>query len=98
MGYTIVVIESFKHKGLKKLFYEGSKRGVNPNQAQKLTDILDRLDACIKVEDMNYPGSNLHTLKGNYKGYWAVDVSGNWRVMFQFDNGNASEVDYVDYH
>lgn len=98
MGYTTVVIEGFKHKGLERLFYTGSKKGVNPDQAQKLTDILDRLDAAIKVEDMNYPGSDLHSLKGNYKGCWAVKVTVNWRVLFQFDNGNASAVDYVDYH
>ncbi|MHB2025028.1 MAG: type II toxin-antitoxin system RelE/ParE family toxin [Elusimicrobiota bacterium] len=92
------MIDGFKHKGLEKLFYTGSKKGVNPNQAQKLTDILDRLDAAIKVQDMNYPGSDLHPLKGDCVGYWAVKVTGNWRVMFQFDNGNVSAVDYVDYH
>ena len=45
MGYTIYVIENFKHKGLEKFFYTGSKKGIQPDQAQKLADILDRLDA-----------------------------------------------------
>ena len=98
MGYTMYVIESFKHKGLEKLFYTGSKKGIQPEQAQKLADILDRLDAATIINDMDYPGSLLHPLKGSFKGCWAVKVSGNWRIVFQFINGNAYVVDYMDYH
>jgi proteic killer suppression protein len=92
------MITSFAHKGLADFFYDGSKRGIQPRHAQKLADILDRLDAAQHVEDMRYPGSDLHPLHGGLAGYWAVKVSGNWRVIFRFDNGNASHVDYVDYH
>ena len=92
------MIKSFRHKGLEKLFCDGSKRGIAPNQAQKLTDILDRLDAASITNDMDYPGSMLHPLKGKLKGHWAVKVSGNWRVTFRFENGDVYEVDYVDYH
>ena len=60
--------------------------------------VLDRLDASGSVEDMGYPGSDLHPLKGELKGFWAVKVSGNWRVIFRFDGGDAYEVSYVDYH
>jgi len=98
MGYTIYVIENFKHKGLEKFFYTGSKKGIQPDQAQKLSDILDRLDAATIINDMDYPGSLLHPLKGSLKGCWAVKVSGNWRIVFQFINGNAYIVDYMDYH
>jgi len=80
MGYSITVIENFKHKGLEKFFYTGSKKGIQPGQAQKLADILDRLDAAAIINDMAYPGSVLHPLKGELKGYWAVRVSGNWRI------------------
>ena len=59
---------------------------------------LDRLDAAQHVEDMRYPGSGLHPLQGTFAGYWAVRVSGNWRVIFRFDNGNAFTVNYLDYH
>ena len=97
MGYTISVIENFKHKGLEKFFHTGSKKGIQPDQAQKLADILDRLDASTIINDMDYPGSFLHPLKGDLKGYWAVRVSGNWRIIFQFRNGNAYVVDYRDY-
>ena len=50
------------------------------------------------MQDMRYPGSDLHPLHGDLAGSWAVKVSGNWRVIFQFANGNASHVDYMDYH
>jgi proteic killer suppression protein len=92
------MITSFTHKGLEDLFYEGSKRGIQPQYAQKLTDILDRLDAAQNVQDMAYPGADLHPLRGDLVGYWAVKVSGNWRVIFRFADGNASHVDYLDYH
>lgn len=92
------MIRSFRHKGLKGLFLEGSRRGIQPEQAQRLEDILDRLNAAAAIDDMNYPGSFLHPLKGNRKGYWSVRVSGNWRVIFRFENGDAYAVDYVDYH
>jgi len=92
------VIKGFRHKGLEKLFYDGKKKGVQPEHAGKLTDILDRLDAAAVVNDMNYPGSKLHPLKGNLKGHWSVKVSGNWRVIFRFKDGDAYVVDYKDYH
>ena len=47
---------------------------------------------------MNLPGLRLHSLKGRLKGAWAVDVSGNWRVVFRFEGKEAVDVDYVDYH
>lgn len=92
------MITSFTHKGLEDFFYDGSRRGIQPRHARKLADILDRLDAAAHVEDMRYPGSDLHALHGDLAGYWAVKVSGNWRVIFQFAEGHASHVHYVDYH
>ena len=92
------MIKSFRHKGLAKLFYDGTKKGVKPDQARRLMDILDRLDAAALIEDMGYPGSGLHLLKGNLKGHWAVQVSGNWRVTFRFEDGDVFIVDYADYH
>lgn len=92
------MIKSFEHKGLENYFYDGTKKGIKPQHAQKLADILDRLDAAKDIKDMNYPGSGLHQLKGNKKGLWAVKVSGNWRVTFRFKEGDAEVVDYLDYH
>lgn len=92
------MIKSFRHKGLEEFFTNGTKKGIRPEHARKLADILDRLDASAQVQDMTYPGSALHPLKGELKGCWAVKVSGNWRVIFRFEAGDASVVDYVDYH
>ncbi|MBK8869621.1 MAG: type II toxin-antitoxin system RelE/ParE family toxin [Elusimicrobia bacterium] len=92
------MIKSFAHKGLERYFYDGSKRGIRPEHAQKIGDILDRLNASFVVQDMGFPGSGLHPLKGDLKDHWAVKVSGNWRVVFRFDGGNAYVVDYRDYH
>jgi toxin HigB-1 len=91
------MIKSFRHKGLKKLYNTGSKQGILPEHAARLRIILARLDASSSSEDMNLPGLALHQLKGSLKGFWSVSVSGNWRVIFRFENGNALDVDYVDY-
>jgi len=92
------VIKSFEHKGLENYFYNGTKKGIQAQHAQKLGDILDRLDAARDVTDMRFPGSDLHQLKGKMKGLWAVKVSGNWRVVFNFKEANAYDVNYIDYH
>ena len=92
------MIKSFKHKGLEDFFYTGKKKGIKPEQAARLERILDRLNAASEIRDMNYPGSDLHKLVGDKKGQYAVRVSGNWRIFFEFVNGNAYIVDYGDYH
>lgn len=92
------MIKSFAHKGLHRLFADGSTQDTQAKHAQKLLDILDRLDASAEVQDMNFPGSGLHPLKGERKGYWAVKVSANWRVVFRFEDGDAFDVNYLDYH
>jgi proteic killer suppression protein len=92
------MIKSFKHKGLEIFFYSGTKKGIKPEHAGKLERMLDRLNAANDLKDMNYPGANLHALSGDRKGQYSVRVSGNWRVIFEFVNGDAYVVDYDDYH
>ncbi len=92
------MIRSFRHKGLQRFFTTGSKAGIQPGQADRLKDILFRLDVARRPEDMGFPGSDLHPLKGRLKGFWSVKVNGNWRIIFHFEKGDALEVDYVDYH
>ncbi len=91
-------IKSFRHKGLEEFFLTGSKRGIQPEHAGKLEEILDRLHRAGAASDMGYSGSHLHPLKGNLDGYWSVRVSGAWRVVFRFVNGDAHVITYVDYH
>ena len=92
------MIRSFAHKGLETFFLDGVKKGIQAKHAQKLADVLDSLNASCAVKDMNFPGSGLHQLKGKLRGYWSVKISGSWLVIFLFKNGDAFDVDYVDYH
>ena len=92
------MIRSIRHKGLKRLHDEDDPRGVIAQHAVKLRDILARLDAAGTVTDMDVPGFRLHELKGSMKGFWAVTVRANWRVIFRYADGDALDVDYVDYH
>lgn len=92
------MITSFAHKGLAKFFHTGSMAGIQAKHAARLQMILKLLDRARTISDMKFPGANLHPLKGNKKGLWAVKVSGNWRITFRFQDGDAEIVDYVDYH
>ena len=91
------MIHSIRHKGLKRL-YEDNPRGVIAEHVVKLRDILVRLDSASTVADMDLPGFRLHPLKGEFKGFWAVTVRANWRVVFRFAERDVADVDYVDYH
>ena len=96
--YNINMIKSFAHKGLKDFFENGSKKGIQPEHAPKLSRMLDRLDASISPQDMNLPGYRLHPLKGDKQDMWSVTVNGNWRLTFYFNRQDAYLVDYQDYH
>lgn len=92
------MILSIRHKGLKRLYEDDDSRGVASDHAEKLRDILARLDAAASAADMDLPGFRLHPLKGGLKGFWAVTVRANWRVIFRFVGPDVVDVDYVDYH
>jgi toxin HigB-1 len=87
------MIKSFIHKGLEDFFYDGTRKGIQAKHASKLEAILDRLDAANEIKDMNYPGSCLHLLLPKKKGRWAIKVTGNWRLTFEFKDGDAFNVD-----
>jgi toxin HigB-1 len=92
------MIQSIKHKGLKLFFEKGNSSKIQPTHKRRLRLILTLLHAAKDIKDMNYPGSNLHRLSGDFKNYWAVNVSGNWRIVFRFEKGEVFDVDYIDYH
>ncbi len=92
------MIRSIRHKGLKRLYEDDDPRGVVSEHAEKLRDILARLDAAGAAADMDLPGFRLHPLKGELKGFWAVTVRANWRVIFRVADRDVLDVDYVDYH
>ena len=92
------MIIGIKHKGLATYFATGNKSGIQPQHEKKLRLILGRLHASTEPKDMNLPGLRLHQLSGMLSGYYAVDVSGNWRIIFRFEGQDATDVDYLDYH
>jgi toxin HigB-1 len=92
------MIKSFKHKGLETYYSTGSTKGIQSIHATKLRMQLAALDFATSIKDMDIPGYRLHELKGNKKGLWSITVNGNWRVTFEFENGNAYIVNYEDYH
>ena len=96
--YNVVMIKSFKHKGLRKFYETGDAKGIQPDHKQKIRIRLTALDTATCIEDMNTPGWRLHILKGDRQGLWAIDVNRNWRIVFEFKDGNAYVVDYEDYH
>jgi proteic killer suppression protein len=92
------MIRSFKHKGLAKFFESGSTAGVQAKHVKRLRLILGRLNVATGAKDMDLPGLRLHQLSGSRRDIWSVTVSGNWRVTFRFENGDADVVNYEDYH
>jgi proteic killer suppression protein len=92
------MIKSFRHKGLETFFETGSKAGIQPHHAARLSRQLRRLDESKSASDMNIPGWKLHPLEGALEGHYAVWVNGNWRITFMFEDENAVLVNYQDYH
>ena len=92
------MIVSISHKGLKLLWTKNDTTKLPQNQVRKIRNILILLNGATKVDDMNYPGADLHPLKGEMKGFWAVTVTGNYRIIFRFEEEDAYLLDYLDYH
>jgi len=92
-------IKSFRHKGLREFFEAGRSRGLRADQTKRLRRLLTALDTAAGIDDMNlFPGWRLHPLTGDRKGFWSVSVTGNWRLIFRFEDGEARDLDLVDYH
>jgi toxin HigB-1 len=92
------MIRRFRHKGLEQFFQHGDTSGINAQFAARLRRMLTQLNVSTGPAGMNLPGFRLHQLRGDRRGQWAVSVSGNWRLVFVFEDEDATEVDLVDYH
>lgn len=92
------MIKSFRHAGLQSFFETGSKAGIRPEHVPRLNRILGVLDAATLIQQVNVPGFKLHKLTGNLRDHWSVTVSGNWRVIFRLEDGEAELVNYLDCH
>lgn len=92
------MIKSFRHTGLEKFFVKGTAAGIQAKHIKKLRLQLAVINTASVIADINKPGWRLHQLNPKKDDIWAIDVNGNWRVTFQFRNGNAFILDYRDYH
>jgi toxin HigB-1 len=94
-----MAIRSFRHKGLERLFAEDDVWGIPPALAPKIKRMLLALANAAVISDMAlFPGWRLHPLTGDLSGFWSLTVTGNWRIIFRFEDGEADDVDLMDYH
>jgi proteic killer suppression protein len=92
------MIRSIRHRGIKRLFERDDRSKLRPDLVNRIARILTRLNAAGSIDDVNVPGFGLHRLGGDLKGFWSVTVSRNWRIVFRFEESDAFDVDFIDYH
>ena len=92
------MILKIRHRGLRALYERGETKGLNSNWVPRLHRILSLLDVATEPESLNVSGYYLHALKGQHKRFWSVRVTGNWRVIFRFEDEDVTDIDLVDYH
>jgi proteic killer suppression protein len=98
MRYNRVMIKTFRHKGLEAYFTKGDTSGIQGKHEKKLRMQLTALDTAQVIDDMDLPGYRLHKLKGQRKECWSITVNGNWRLTFEFEDGDVYVLNYEDYH
>lgn len=94
-------LTGFRHKGLKQIHTGESAKGVTAAMAGKLRKLLFALETANSLDQVSrFPGWKLHRLKGSLKGCWSLTVTGNWRLVFRYDEelNTAGDIDLVDYH
>ena len=92
------MIESFKHRGLKRLYERSDISGISPDLVDTVERILTILDGATAPQALDIPRYRLHALRGDLKGFWSVTVRANWRIVFRFEGSNAVDVELIDYH
>ena len=92
------MIQRFGHRGLRRLYENDDRRGVNSELVEKTARVLAQLDVTTRPEQLKLPGFGLHRLEGDLAGYWSVTVGADWRIIFHFEVGNTTNIDLVEYH
>jgi proteic killer suppression protein len=93
----MLMIRSFKHRGLKRLFERDDRSGIRPDLVDTVQEVLTVLDDAATPRELDLPGYRLHPLKGDLKGLWSVTVRANWRMIFRFEGTDACDVELIDY-
>jgi len=94
-------IASIRHKGLRQLYEDDNAKGVQASSVDKLKKLLIAIETASNLDDLAvFPGWRLHPLKGDLAGFWSLTVTGNWRMIFQYEDASntASILDLIDYH
>ena len=92
------MIKSFRNKALEKLYENGSGKSLPPEFVPKIRRVLLALDEANSIDDLSQPGFGLHPLAGNFRSYWSIVTTRNWRITFRIEGNNIVEVDFIDYH
>jgi proteic killer suppression protein len=92
------MIRSVRHKGLKRFIEDDDRSKLPADMVERIRDIVTLLDSISTVEDADLPPYRLHALKGDLKGFYAMTVRSNWRIIFRFEDGDVLDLDFVDYH
>lgn len=93
-----LMILGFKHRGLRRLYEDDDRRGLNPEHVEKIRRVLAHLDQATLPEDLDLPGYRLYSLKGDLGGCFSITIRANWRIVFRFTGQNVTAPDYLDYH
>jgi proteic killer suppression protein len=93
------MIVSISHKGLRLLWEKNNPSKLPSEQIDKIRRVLSTLDTAKTLDPLKaIPGYRLHLLSGELKGFWSITITGNYRLIFRFEEENAFDIDYVDYH
>lgn len=92
------MIKTFRNKNLKELFETKASAGINPKHHARCLEMLDAINRATNIQQIRLPGYDLHQLKHVNRDLWAAKVNGPWRITFIYKNGNATDVDYAQYH
>ena len=92
------MLRSFRHRGLRRLSEREDVRRLPADQVERISLVLADLESAREPADMNVPGYRLHRLRGDLREFWSVSISANWRLIFRFEEGDAYDIDLVDYH
>ncbi|WP_424973324.1 type II toxin-antitoxin system RelE/ParE family toxin [Dinoroseobacter sp. S76] len=92
------MIKTIKHKGLKRYYERGDKSKLPADRMARIRLVMTVLDTANELADIDRPGWRLHPLKGDLQGFYAIDITGNYRMIFRFEDGDIWDLDYTDYH
>jgi len=94
-----MIIRSIRHRGLRRFVEDNDPRGINTDLVNRVRNVLAVLIAAADMDGVKGPpGWRIHQLTGDRRGTWSISVSGNWRITFDMERNEISDLDLEDYH